>query len=130
RRRDHRPGRTRPPHLLRPAASGLDTDDGRRRVVDHPRADDRRDHSGPRFLADAVDATPQGGERMIPQMILPAQTAVRRDIGFFDWFFDPDTWTGPGGILESLRDTVVLCAAVTIVAVAVSVPTAALLAHL
>ena len=60
----------------------------------------------------------------------PSQTAVPRDIGFFEWFFDPDTWTGPDGILASLVDTVVLCAAVTLVAVAVSVPTAALLAHL
>ena len=60
----------------------------------------------------------------------PAQTAVPRDIGFFEWFFDPDTWTGPDGILASLVDTVILCAAVTLVAVAVAVPTAALLAHL
>ena len=60
----------------------------------------------------------------------PAQTAVPRDIGFFEWFFDADTWTGNTGILASLRDTVVLCAAVTLVAVIVSVPTAAILAHL
>ena len=53
-----------------------------------------------------------------------------RDIGFFEWFFDPDTWTGPDGIIASLLDTVILCAAVTLVAVAVAVPTAALLAHL
>ena len=61
---------------------------------------------------------------------LPTQTAVPRDIGFFEWFFDPDTWTGPDGIIASLLDTVILCAAVTLVAVAVAVPTAALLAHL
>lgn len=59
----------------------------------------------------------------------PGQTAVPRDIGFFEWFFDADTWTGPNGILESLRETVVLCAIVTVVAVAVSVPTASYLAH-
>lgn len=61
---------------------------------------------------------------------VPAQTAVPRDIGFFDWFLDADTWRGTGGIIESLRDTVVLCVAVTGVAVLVSVPPAALLAHL
>jgi len=60
----------------------------------------------------------------------PSQTAVPRDIGFFEWFFDADTWTGATGILDSLRDTVILCAAVTLVAVAVSVPVAAILAHL
>jgi osmoprotectant transport system permease protein len=60
---------------------------------------------------------------------LPAQTAVPRDIGFFEWFLDPDTWTGDDGILASARDTVVLCAAVMVVAVAVSVPMASLLAH-
>lgn len=62
--------------------------------------------------------------------IVVGQTAVPRDIGFFEWFFDVDTWTGPGGILASLADTVVLCAAVTIVAIAVAVPAAAILAHL
>lgn len=60
---------------------------------------------------------------------LPDQTAVPRDIGFFEWFFSTDTWTGRGGILVSLRETVVMCVAVTVVAVIVSVPTAALLAH-
>jgi osmoprotectant transport system permease protein len=59
----------------------------------------------------------------------PAQTAVPRDIGFFEWFFDADTWTGDTGILVSMLDTVVLCGVVTIVAAAVSVPTAAILAH-
>jgi len=61
--------------------------------------------------------------------LLPSQTAVPRDIGFFEWLFDPDTWTGETGILVSLRDTVMLCAAVTLVAVIVAVPTAAVLAH-
>ncbi|WP_395155278.1 ABC transporter permease [Ilumatobacter sp.] len=62
--------------------------------------------------------------------IRQSQTAVPRDIGFFEWFFDADTWTGATGILASLQDTVILCAAVTLVAVAVSVPVAAILAHL
>jgi osmoprotectant transport system permease protein len=60
----------------------------------------------------------------------PTQTAVPRDIGFFEWFFDADTWSGDNGILASALDTIVLCAAVTFVAVVVSVPIAAVLAHL
>jgi osmoprotectant transport system permease protein len=60
----------------------------------------------------------------------PTQAAVRRDIGFFEWFFSADTWWGNNGILESLRETVVLCAAVTFVAVVLSVPVASVLAHL
>ncbi len=59
-----------------------------------------------------------------------AQAAVRRDIGVFEWLFDPDSWTGPTGILGSLADTAVLCAAVMVVAVVVAVPLAAVLAHL
>lgn len=77
-----------------------------------------------------MDSPLDAGRAVSAPATLVAQTAVRRDIGFFEWFFDADTWTGKGGILESLADTVVLCAAVTAVAVAVSVPTAALLAHL
>jgi osmoprotectant transport system permease protein len=61
--------------------------------------------------------------------VTPAQTAVRRDIGFLEWFLDPDTWTGPGGIVESLVDTVILCAAATAAATLVAVPIAAVLAH-
>jgi osmoprotectant transport system permease protein len=61
--------------------------------------------------------------------VTPAQTAVPRDIGFFEWFFDGDTWTGSDGIIESLVDTVILCAAATAVAALVAVPTAAVLAH-
>lgn len=59
-----------------------------------------------------------------------SQTAVPRDIGFFEWFFDADTWTGDTGILASLLDTVILCSAVTLVATAVSVPIASILAYL
>ncbi len=65
----------------------------------------------------------------MPDADLTAQTAVPRDIGFFDWLFDTDTWTGSAGILTSLVDTVVLCSVVIVVAVLVSVPTASILAH-
>jgi len=78
-------------------------------------------------------AAAQGGLSVIAASIpseRPAQTAVRRDIGFFEWFFDADTWTGDTGILTSLQDTVILCAVVTVVAVAVSVPVASILAHM
>lgn len=59
----------------------------------------------------------------------PAQAAVPRDIGFVEWFFSGDAWWGSDGILASLRETVVLCAAVTVVAVVLSVPVASVLAH-
>lgn len=62
-------------------------------------------------------------------MSQPARQAVDRDIGLWAWFSDADTWWGPAGILASLVDTVVLCAAVTLAAAAVSVPIAAVLAH-
>ena len=78
-------------------------------------------------------ATPtHGGNTLIAALasLRPSQTAVPRDIGFFEWFFDAETWTGTTGILASLQDTVILCAAVTLVAVIVSVPVAAVLAHL
>lgn len=58
-----------------------------------------------------------------------AQAAVRRDIGVFEWLFDPESWTGPSGILASLWDTVVLCAIVMVIATVVTVPLAAWLAH-
>lgn len=62
-------------------------------------------------------------------MGLVEQAAVDRDIGLWDWIGDAETWTGRGGILTSLWDTVVLCSVVTIVAALLSVPVAALLAH-
>jgi osmoprotectant transport system permease protein len=62
-------------------------------------------------------------------MSVPAQAAVPRDIGLWDWISDPETWTGPSGILESLRETLILCVAVMVVAVAIAVPLAAWLAH-
>ena len=55
--------------------------------------------------------------------------AVDRNVGLWEWFSTGDTWWGPDGIMTSLRDTVVLCAAVTAVAAAVAVPIAAILAH-
>lgn len=58
-----------------------------------------------------------------------AQAAVPRDIGLFEWLFDGDTWTGSGGVLSSLRDTLTLTAAVVAVATFVMVPLAAWLSH-
>jgi osmoprotectant transport system permease protein len=58
-----------------------------------------------------------------------AQAAVPRDIGVFEWLFDPDSWTGTGGILASLTDTVALCATVVAVASVTMIPLAAWLAH-
>lgn len=65
----------------------------------------------------------------VNQKPIPAQVAVPRDIGFFEWFFDAGTWTDKGGILDSLWETVVLCSIVMLVAVVISVPVAAVLAH-
>lgn len=58
-----------------------------------------------------------------------AQAALPRDIGLWEWLGDPDNWTGNGGILPELRDTVQLCAVVIAVSCALAIPTAALLAH-
>ena len=58
-----------------------------------------------------------------------AQAAVPRDIGVFEWLFDPESWRGTEGILASLADTVALCAVVVAVATATMVPLAAWLAH-
>jgi len=58
-----------------------------------------------------------------------AQAAVPRDIGVFEWLLDPDSWTGPTGILPSLAETAVLCAAVMAVAVLAGVPLGAWLGH-
>lgn len=67
--------------------------------------------------ADAVTAT------------LFAQAAVPRDIGLFEFLFGWEYWTGAGGILTELFDTVVLCSAVVGVATVLAVPTATALAH-
>ncbi len=58
-----------------------------------------------------------------------AQAAVPRDVGVFEFLFGAEYWTGAGGILTSLWDTVVLCGAVMIVATLVAVPLATVLAH-
>ncbi len=62
-------------------------------------------------------------------MTVIAQAAVRRDIGVFEWLFDPDSWAGTDGILASLGDTVILCTIVVLVATFTMVPLAAWLAH-
>ena len=58
-----------------------------------------------------------------------AQAAVPRGTGLWEWLSASQTWTGPGGILESLADTLVLCTAVVVVASLLAVPTAAWLSH-
>ncbi|MDJ0664129.1 MAG: ABC transporter permease subunit [Acidimicrobiia bacterium] len=62
-------------------------------------------------------------------MTVIAQAAVRRDIGVFEWLFDPDSWASTDGILASLGDTVILCTIVVLVATFTMVPLAAWLAH-
>lgn len=62
-------------------------------------------------------------------MMVVAQAAVQRDVGVFEWLLDPESWTGTNGILESLAETVVLCAVVMGVAIITMVPLAAWLAH-
>ena len=60
---------------------------------------------------------------------IAAQAVVPRDIGLWDWFTRADTWTGEGGILTSLWQTVSLCAVVVLFSVVVAVPLAIVLAH-
>ncbi len=80
-------------------------------------------------MAHAVAATLEADVNGPVMASIPAQAAVPRDIGFFDWFFDADTWSGDNGILASLIDTVILCATATAVAALIAVPIAAVLAH-
>ncbi len=61
--------------------------------------------------------------------LLVGQAAAPRDIGVFEWLFDPNSWTGPTGILSSLWETVQLSAFVVAIAVVVTVPLAAVLSH-
>jgi osmoprotectant transport system permease protein len=61
---------------------------------------------------------------------LLAQAALPRDITLRAWLLDAASWTGQDGILASLLDTLLLCAAVMLVATVIAVPTAAVLAHL
>ncbi len=58
-----------------------------------------------------------------------AQAALPRDITLREWWFDPASWTAPTGILPSLADTLLLCAAVMLTAFLLAVPSAAALAH-
>ncbi len=58
-----------------------------------------------------------------------AQAAVPRDIGLFEFLFSSQYWTGSNGILASLWETVILCAAVVAVATIIAVPLGAWLAH-
>jgi len=60
---------------------------------------------------------------------IAAQAVVPRDIGLWDWVPRADTWTGEGGILTSLWQTVSLCAVVVLFSVVVAVPLAIVLAH-
>ncbi len=60
---------------------------------------------------------------------LLGQAAVPRDIGVFEFLFGRQYWTGEGGILTSLSETLLLCAAVMIVATLIAVPVATFLAH-
>jgi osmoprotectant transport system permease protein len=58
-----------------------------------------------------------------------AQRAIPRDTTLWEWFSDPQSWTGSAGILASLGDTVLLCLAVILTSALLAVPTAAYLAH-
>jgi osmoprotectant transport system permease protein len=60
---------------------------------------------------------------------LLGQAAVPRDTGVLEFLFSAEYWTGAGGILTSLWDTVTLCAAVVVVATLIGVPLAMILAH-
>ncbi len=62
-------------------------------------------------------------------MTVLAQAPVPREVGVFEWLFDPDSWAGTDGILASFTDTVALCAIVVVVATVTMVPLASWLAH-
>jgi len=63
-------------------------------------------------------------------LIAPLQgVSVPRNIGLWEWFSNGETWTGEGGILGSIVETLTLCAAVLAVAIVIAVPLAAILAH-
>ena len=62
-------------------------------------------------------------------ILVPAQVAVPRDIGLWEWFTRSQTWHGDEGIPASLADTLTLCASVMIVSVLIAVPLAAVLSH-
>lgn len=62
-------------------------------------------------------------------MTVLAQQALSRDIGVFEFLLDGGHWTAEDGILDSLVDTVVLCAAVLATAAVIAIPLGAVLAH-
>ncbi len=62
-------------------------------------------------------------------ILVLGQRAIPRDTTLWEWFTDPVTWTGSGGILVSLGDTVALCAAVIVASAILAVPVSAYLAH-
>ena len=64
-----------------------------------------------------------------PSTVL-SQAALPRDITLGEWWGDGASWTGPTGILPSLMDTLALSATAMAIAVLLSVPSAAVLAHL
>lgn len=65
-----------------------------------------------------------------PVISILAQAALPRDITLWEWWGDAGSWNGPAGILPSLGDTLTLCGTVMAIAVLLSVPSAAVLAHL
>jgi len=60
---------------------------------------------------------------------LVGQAAVPRSVSVFEFLFGREYWTGSGGILTSLWDTIVLSSAVVVVATLIAVPLATALAH-
>src|SRR5690606_3479614 len=84
------------------------------------RSGDPADRTSP----DAVDPT---GCAVTAAVL--AQAAVPRDIGVFEWLLDAESWTGATGILTSLWETVQLSFVVVAVAVVLTVPLGAWLAH-
>ncbi len=62
-------------------------------------------------------------------LFLPAQVADTSTVSVWTWFTTGETWTGDGGILSSLADTLTLVAIVMIISVVIAVPLGALLAH-
>lgn len=69
-------------------------------------------------------------ETSLPPAHVLAQAALPRDITLWEWWSDPTSWTGPTGIVPSFIDTLMLSGTVMLIAIALSIPTAAVLAHL
>ena len=121
-RGDHRAGRPRRPDPRRPSAHLLDADDRRGASC---RWRSRWRSTWSIYLAGRA-ATPWA--RTGPAVtVVAAQAAVPRDIGLWEWFSREETWTGEGGILASLADTLAMCTAVMATSVLIAVPLAAVL---